>query len=195
MLPARRRQSSQRQRSALEPCPVRAGGAAAAAAWPPQPAALPPASDRLGRDGRPGRSRSCAPALLLQPPALFAFAPGLILTGPARTKCLQSRQAISDPARTHHGSGWLGGYLCSRHSADETGPQAGIGHPGAGCRLGKAVPTRHLHFASLLVASERAYIPVMGPVDELPIGQPLQILAEQTVLGHTRPAHPCLGDT
>src|SRR6266702_7232221 len=66
MLPARRRQSSQRQRSALEPCPVRAGGAAAAA-WPPPPAALPPASDRLGRDGRPGRSRSCAPALLLQP--------------------------------------------------------------------------------------------------------------------------------
>src|SRR5947209_10266472 len=49
ILPARRRHSSQRHKSPLEPCPVRADGAAAAAEWPPKPVALPPASDRLGR--------------------------------------------------------------------------------------------------------------------------------------------------
>src|SRR5438309_11763631 len=49
ILPARRRHSSRRHRSPLEPCPVRADGAAAAAEWPPKPVALRPASDRLGR--------------------------------------------------------------------------------------------------------------------------------------------------
>src|SRR6266571_5136904 len=49
ILPARRRHSIRRDRSPLERYPVRADGAAADAEWPPKPAALRPASDRLAR--------------------------------------------------------------------------------------------------------------------------------------------------
>src|SRR5205807_9070800 len=93
------------------------------------------------RQGRAPQHRCeiASPALLLEPPALFEFTIGIILNVPAWTKGLQSRKAISEPARTHQGSGRLGGYLCCRHIADETGPQAGIGHPVAGRLLGKAV--------------------------------------------------------
>src|SRR5205823_12514545 len=57
---------------------------------------------QAGERGAPQRCGNIAsPALLLEPPALFEFAIGIILNVPARTKRLQSRKAISEPARTH----------------------------------------------------------------------------------------------
>ena len=44
---------------------------------------------------------------------------------------------------------------------------------------------RHLHLAYLLVTSDGAQIAMVAPVDELPSGQALQVLVEQTILGQT----------
>jgi hypothetical protein len=110
-------------------------------------------------------------------------------------------KAIGEAAGTHQRSRRLSGRFLGSHIMDEASPQAGIGHAIAGSRLGKALPTRqlpasrHLHLAHLFMALDGVQIPMVGPIYELPIGQPFQILVEQTILGQARPAHQCLGGT
>ncbi len=60
--------------------------------------------------------------------------------------------------------------------------------PRTGSLLGKAVPTRqlpsrrHLHLAYLLVATDRAHIAMMRPVQEPSVGKLFEVLIEQPIL-------------
>ena len=101
---------------------------------------------------------------------------------------LQGGKPILPATRAHERYGRLLGSLGGRHIADQTRPQGGIRHLIGGSRLEKALPARqftccrYLHLTDVLVALDGAHIPMMGPLNQVGISQPLHILVQQSIL-------------